>query len=118
MKESAGAVRVFGSTISEERSIRFGDHRIFLTPGVEAVEGGPLSAYTAAFGVGERADLPAAYEEVWVVVRGRLRIRTADTEVTAGAGDYLHVPEDTPGEVDVLDDTTLVCVSVPGHPLS
>jgi quercetin dioxygenase-like cupin family protein len=52
---------------------------------------------------------------VWVVLRGRLRIRGGGTDVTVGAGEYLHVPEDSPGEVEALEDTALVCVSVPAH---
>ncbi|SDE35460.1 cupin [Glycomyces harbinensis] len=107
-------VRVF-DTEENDRTLRFGDRRISITPAVEQAEGGPLSAYSARFGRGERADLPAPYEEVWVVVHGRIRIRSAGSEVEIGPGGFLHVPEDSPGEVEALEDTALVCVSVPAH---
>jgi len=114
MDSATPVVRVFGSA-EADRTMQFGDRRIFVTPAVEKAEGGALSAYSAHFGRGEHADLPAPYEEVWVVVRGRIRIRGDDTEVIAGAGDFLHVPEDSPGEVEALEDTVLVSVSVPAH---
>lgn len=115
MDDTSRTVRAFGTTANEGRTVQFGSQKIFITPAVEQAEGGPLSAYSASFGRGERADLPAPYEEVWVVLRGRLRIRSASTDITVGAGDYLHVPEDSPGEVEAMEDTTLVCVSVPAH---
>lgn len=96
-------------------AIQLGDRRIHLAPAVDKAEGGPLSAYSAFFGKGERADLPAPYEEVWVVVSGALAIRSGGSELTATAGDFLHVPEASPGEVEATDDTRLVCVSVPAH---
>ncbi|ACQ81574.1 hypothetical protein Bcav_3331 [Beutenbergia cavernae DSM 12333] len=107
------AVRSFDSALAN--GPRLGDRRITMTPAVEASEGGPLSAYTAHLGRGERADVPAPYDEVWVVVSGRLRIVGPGGVVTAGAGEYLHVPRETPGELEAVEDTTLVCVSVPAH---
>ena len=101
--------------VPSEHPLRFADREVFLTPGVQASEGGPLSTYSAHFGRGERADLPAPYEEVWVVFHGRLRLRSADAEFTVGPGQYLHVPENTRGQVEALSDSTLVCVSVPAH---
>ncbi|WP_152361219.1 cupin [Microlunatus speluncae] len=86
-----------------------------MTPAIEAAEGGPLSSYSAFFGAGERADLPAPYDEVWVVIRGRLVVGEPGSTVTATAGDHLHVPRDSPGEVEAIEDTELVCVSVPAH---
>jgi ethanolamine utilization protein EutQ (cupin superfamily) len=112
---SPSRVRAFDTERNEGRTLQFGERQVFITPGVEQSEGGPLSAYSAHFGRGERADLPAPYEEVWVLLRGRLRIRGGDADVTVSAGEYLHVPEDSPGEVEALEDTTLVCVSVPAH---
>ena len=90
------------------RAIRIG-------PLVEKAEGGPLSAYYARFGSGETAALPAAYTEVWVVLSGSLTLRTGGRVLTAGPGDLLHVPEDSPGELTAEEDTELACVSVPAH---
>ncbi|MDA0140877.1 cupin domain-containing protein [Solirubrobacter deserti] len=78
-------------------------------------DGESLSAYTALLRAGARADLPAPYAELWVVLSGTLRIGAAADPVTVHAGEFVHVPEHTPGHVEALADTTLVCVSVPAH---
>ncbi|GAA2305116.1 hypothetical protein GCM10009853_072730 [Glycomyces scopariae] len=114
MDHTTPTVRVF-NTDEHDSTLRFGDRRITVTPAVERAEGGPLSAYSAHFGRGERADLPAPYEEVWVVVHGRLRIRNGDNVVEVGPGGFVHVPEGSPGEVEAVEDTALVSVSVPAH---
>ena len=115
MDATPPTVRTFGTRGAQRRTMQLGDRRIFLTPAVEKSDGGPLSAYSATFGRGERADLPAPYDEVWVVLHGRLRVSSGATETTAGAGDFLHVPGDSPGQVEALENTTVVCVSVPAH---
>lgn len=97
------------------RTVQLGARRIFITPAVEESDGRPLSVYSAFFGAGEGAELPTPYEEVWVVVSGRLRIESGGQMLAAGTGAFLHVPEGSPGEVHALEDTRLVCVSVPPH---
>lgn len=111
--EATGA-RVF-STLDEERTIQFGEQAIFISPTVEKSDGRPLSAYTAFFNRGERAELPAPYDEVWVVLHGRIRVGKGSDAVEACAGEYVHVPESTPGEVLVVEDTKMVCVAAPAH---
>jgi quercetin dioxygenase-like cupin family protein len=108
-------VRAFTIAAESGENIQFGDRQIVITPAVKASEGGRLSAYSATFGRGEKADLPAPYEEVWIVIDGQLRIRSDDTVTTARTGDYLHIPDNTPGQVEATEKTVLVCVSVPGH---
>lgn len=95
--------------------LRFGDRRIVMTPAVEAAEGGPLSTYSVFFGAGERADLPAPYDEVWVVMRGQIVVGEEGRRVSAVAGDHLHVPRESPGEVEAIEDSELICISVPEH---
>ncbi|WP_026876620.1 cupin [Jiangella gansuensis] len=112
--DATTAVRAF-DTAKNDRTVQFGERRIFITPAVEKVDGGPLSAYSAHFGRGERADLPAPYEEVWVVIRGSLRIRSGGRDIVVEAGGFVQVPEHSPGELEAMDDTVLVCVSVPAH---
>ncbi|RIQ14431.1 cupin domain-containing protein [Jiangella rhizosphaerae] len=114
MTQATPSVRSFGTAMSD-RTIQVGHRQIFVTPAVEKTDGGPLSAYSARFGRGEVADLPAPYEEVWVVLRGALRIRGGSGEVVVGAGDFVQVPEQSPGTVEAIEDTVLVCVSVPAH---
>ncbi|MEU3018673.1 MULTISPECIES: cupin domain-containing protein [unclassified Nocardiopsis] len=89
--------------------------RVRIGPAVGKEDGGPLSAYYARFDRGATAALPAPWEEVWVVLAGSLILRTPDRTVTAGPGDLLHVPADSPGELRAEEDTTLACVSVPAH---
>ncbi|MGW0247447.1 hypothetical protein ACWDYH_12500 [Nocardia goodfellowii] len=103
----------FSSAIGDD-AVRFGD-RILIAPGLDKAAGGSMSAYTALFSAGARADLPAPYAEVWVVLSGALRVGDQSDAVTVRAGEFVHVPEQTPGIVEALEDTTMVCVSVPGH---
>ena len=88
---------------------------ILVAPALTAEDGGPMSAYAAFFRAGARADLPASYTGVWVVLRDALRLGAEDGSVTVRAGDSVHVPERTPGVVESLEDTGLVCVPVPAH---
>lgn len=106
--------RVF-STLDEEGAIRFGEQAIFIRPAVEKSDGRPLSAYTASFSRGERADPPAPYDEVWVVLRGRIRVGEGSHAVEAVAGDYVHVPQNTAGELLAVEETKMVCVAAPAH---
>jgi hypothetical protein len=38
-----------------------------------------------------------------------------DAAVTVRTGELVHVPEQAPGMVEALADTTMVCVCVPTH---
>jgi mannose-6-phosphate isomerase-like protein (cupin superfamily) len=110
---TAAQVRKFSSAISDD-AVRFGD-RMLIVPALDAGASRSMSAYTAFFGAGARADLPASYEEMWVVLSGALRVGDEVDAVTVRAGDFVHVPEQAPGVVEALEDTTMVCVSVPPH---
>ena len=88
---------------------------IVVVPAVRKDDGGPMSAYTAHFPAGARADLPAPYTEVWVVLRGALCVGTGTDSVVVRAGEFVHVPEQAAGTVEALEPTTLVCVSAPAH---
>jgi quercetin dioxygenase-like cupin family protein len=105
--------RRFSAAIGDD-AIRFGDG-IFIAPAIGKHENEAMSAYTSFFRQGARADLPAHYAEVWVILSGALRVETASEAVTARAGDFVHVPEQAAGTVEALEDTTMVCVSVPAH---
>ena len=107
-------VRKFSSAISDG-AIHFGDGQISIAPALTKDEGQPMSVYTSFFRAGAQADLPAPYAEIWVVLNGALRVGTASDAVTARAGDFVHVPEQAPGTVEALEDTRLVCISVPAH---
>ena len=114
MSERVGNVRRF-SPGTIDGWTRMGDLNIHLGPAIDKQEGGPLSAYFARFGKGEVADVPAPYAEVWVVITGGLTVRDGDRMGSARAGDFLHVPADSAGQVVADEDTELVCVSVPAH---
>lgn len=103
----------FSSTIGAD-AVRFGD-KILIAPALGKEMGGSMSAYTSFFRAGAHADLPASYAEVWVVLSGTLRVGAGSAAVTVRAGDFVHVPEQAPGVVEALEDTTMVCVSVPAH---
>jgi quercetin dioxygenase-like cupin family protein len=105
--------RRFSSAIGDD-AIRFADG-IFVAPALGKPESETMSAYTSFLRKGARADLPAPYVELWVVLSGALRVGAASEAVTVRAGDFVHVPEQAPGMVEALEDTTMVCVSVPAH---
>ncbi len=105
--------RRFSSAIGDD-AVRFGDG-ILIAPALGEEDGTSMSAYTSFFSAGARADLPAPYAEVWVVLHGALRVGAGNDAATVRAGDFVHVPEQAPGVVEALEDTTMVCVSVPAH---
>ncbi|GIG88254.1 cupin domain-containing protein [Plantactinospora endophytica] len=113
MAGTPSGVRRFSSAIGDD-AVRFGD-RILLVPALDKEAGGSMSAYTSFLHAGARADLPASYAEVWVVLGGALRVGTEGDAVTVYKGDFVYVPEQTPGVVEALEDATMVCVSVPAH---
>lgn len=113
MAATPSQARVFSSAIGDD-AVRFGD-RIFIAPALSKEAGRSMSAYTSLLYAGARADLPAPYAEVWVVLSGALRVGDESDAVTARAGDFVHAPEQAPGIVEALEDTTMVCVSVPAH---
>ncbi|MBL6276561.1 hypothetical protein JMF97_10335 [Micromonospora fiedleri] len=114
MSDTSAQVRRFTSVIDDEDAVRLGD-QILIAPGLRKEVGRAMSAYPAFFPAGARADLPAPYAEVWVVLSGALRVGAEGDAVTVRAGDFVHVPEQAPGIVEALEDTTMVCVSVPAH---
>ena len=113
MTGTPSRARRFSSAIGDD-ALRFSDH-ILIAPALGKAEGESMSAYTALFRAGARADLPAPYAELWVVLSGAIRVGTAGDAVTVRTGDFVHVPEQAPGIVEALEDTTMVCVSVPAH---
>lgn len=114
MRITDPVVRTFDTGV-QDWTEQFGGRAIFITAAVSAAEGGPLSAYSAHFAQGEQADLPAPYAEVWVVLRGWLAIDDGVAVKMVREGEFLHVPANTPGRARAVEDTTLVCVSVPAH---
>ena len=113
MAATPSRARRFSSAIGDD-AVRFGD-RILIAPALDKEAGRSMSAYTSFLHAGARADLPAPYAEVWVVLSGAIRVGAASDAVTVRAGDFVHVPERTSGVVEALEDTTMVCVSVPAH---
>jgi mannose-6-phosphate isomerase-like protein (cupin superfamily) len=113
MAVAPSRARRFSSAIGDD-AVRFGD-RILIAPALGEEASRSMSAYPSFLYTGARADLPASYAEVWVVLSGALRVGTESDAGTVRAGDFVHVPEQTSGVVQVLEDTTMVCVSVPAH---
>lgn len=105
--------RRFSSAIGND-AVRFGDG-ILIAHALGKEASRAMGAYTSFFSAGARADLPASYAEVWVVLSGALQVGAWSDAVAVRAGDFVHVPEQAPGVVEALEDTTMVCVSVPAH---
>lgn len=106
MTASPGRARRFRSGIGDD-AVQFSDD-ITLTPALSKEDGGAMSAYSVFFRAGAVAELPAPYSEIWVVLSGLLRVGTEGDFVTAQSGDFVHIPEQAPGNVEALEDTTLV----------
>jgi quercetin dioxygenase-like cupin family protein len=104
MATTPARVRRFSSAIGAD-AVRSGDG-IRIAPALGRAAGGSMSAYTASFSAGARAGLPAPYAEVWVVLDGALRVGAEHDAVTVRTGDFVHVPEQAPGVVEALEDTT------------
>lgn len=102
------------SSAGGDDALRFSDH-VLIAPGLGKDQGESMSAYTALLRAGTPADLPAPYAELWVVLSGAIRVGIAGDAVTVGTGDFVHVPEQSPRIVEALEDTRMVCVSVPAH---
>jgi ethanolamine utilization protein EutQ (cupin superfamily) len=88
---------------------------IKLASAITKDEARPWSCYFARFGKGERAPLPASYDEIWILSRGRLRLLSGQDTWMATTGDLIEVPVETAGEVIAEEDSELVCISVPPH---
>ncbi len=72
-----------------------------------------LTARSSTLQQGERISLPAPEEQVWVIVRGRLRLSTLRGTMTVTTGEIVHIPENSPGDVTAEAATTYVSVSLP-----
>lgn len=103
------------SSSSVEHWQQLAGTRIQIGAAVDKGRGRPLSSYFARLGDGEQAPLPAPYEEIWVVLRGTVVVICGERTVSAGPGDMLLVPPESPGHVHAVGDVELVGVSVPAH---
>ena len=113
MNDTPSRVQRFTS-VCGDTTVRFADG-IHITPALGKESGASMGAYTAEFRAEASADLPAPYAEVWVVLSGAIRVGAGTDSVTVRTGEFVHVPEQAPGRVEAIEDTTMVCVSVPAH---
>jgi mannose-6-phosphate isomerase-like protein (cupin superfamily) len=109
----APSVQRFGPVAGDD-AVRFSDE-ILVVSGLGVEAGAGMSTYTTHLAAGAEADLPAPYEEVWVVLSGALRVGLGSAAVAVRAGEHVHVPVAAPGVVRAIEATTMVCVSVPAH---
>lgn len=79
----------------------------------EEPDGHRMSAGFGMFAEGESAAVPAPYDEVWAVTKGRLTIHAAGDPVRAEAGDIVYVPAGTPGNVHAEQDLEMVLAAHP-----
>lgn len=89
------------------------DKRIFMGEVVEETYGYQMSVGFAQLAKGESADIPAPYDEVWIVTNGALAIRADGDTLLARAGDLLYVPAGSPGLAHAEEDVELVLASHP-----
>lgn len=72
-----------------------------------------MSSMYWQLGRGEEAPVPAPYDEVWTVMRGKVSIRSDQAAVTAGPGEILLVPKGTPGTAHIEADAELLTIAHP-----
>lgn len=89
------------------------DKQIFGGDVLDESYGHRMSAMYWQLGKGEHAEVPAPYDEVWIVTRGAVTIRSGEDRVTAHGGELLLVPEATPGVAEAEADTELFTVAHP-----
>ncbi len=109
LRQGAGR---FGAALAAARL----QHEVTVTtdPLTSAADG--LSTRPVTLRRGDRMALPSATEEVWVVVRGALRLMTLAGVTTARAGEVVHVPENVPGHAEAVEETAIVAVAAETPP--
>jgi len=105
-------VRRFGAALAAARL----QHEVTVTTEALAPAADGLSTRPVTLRRGDRMALPSATEEVWVVVRGALRLMTLAGVTTAHAGEVVHVPENVPGHAEAVEETAIVAVAAETPP--
>lgn len=109
LRQGAGR---FGAALAAARL----QHEVTVTTGPLAPVADGLSSRPVTLRRGDRMALPSATEEVWVVVRGALRLMTLAGVTTAHAGEVVHVPENVPGHAEAVEETAIVAVAAETPP--
>ena len=89
------------------------DRPMFVGDAIDSSNSPTMSAGFARFRQGEELEWTVAYDEVLVVTKGAVTIRTASGEQTAGVGEILFLPKDTELAYVGAEDTEFVFVSYP-----
>jgi ethanolamine utilization protein EutQ (cupin superfamily) len=66
---------------------------IFVGNLVDARHGGPITIGYGRYGPGQSLAETMAVDDVMIVLEGRLSVETADSTLTAGPGDIVHMPK-------------------------
>ncbi|RNL87290.1 cupin [Halostreptopolyspora alba] len=79
----------------------------------DAEEGAAMGMAFVRFGKGVTFDFTWPYDEVCVVTRGSLSVRTGGRLVTAREGELMTQPRGVPGTFEITEDLEMICVHHP-----
>ncbi|WP_375462027.1 ethanolamine utilization protein [uncultured Enterovirga sp.] len=69
------------------------DGEVFAGNVVDQRHGGPITIGYGRYGPDQSIDETLAVDDVMVVLEGRLTVSTAESKVTAGPGEIVHMPK-------------------------
>lgn len=93
--------------------VQVGEHPAYVGYIADEAEGSSIGLAYIRFRAGVSFDFLWAYDEVAVVTKGRLTLRTGDRTVTAGPGEVVHMPAGVPGAFEIDEDVEAFCVHHP-----
>ncbi|WP_310911659.1 cupin domain-containing protein [Lipingzhangella rawalii] len=76
-------------------------------------EGAPMGLAFVRLRAGMTFDFAWPYDELSIVTKGKLTIRTAGRRVSARAGEILNQPRGVQGTLDIEEDLEMICVHHP-----
>jgi ethanolamine utilization protein EutQ (cupin superfamily) len=93
--------------------VQVGDRPAYVGYIADEAEGSDLGLAYIRFRKGVTFEFLWAYDEVAVVTKGRLTLRTGDRTITAGPGEVVHMPAGVSGVFEIDEDMEAVCVHYP-----
>jgi ethanolamine utilization protein EutQ (cupin superfamily) len=93
--------------------LQVGDRPAYVGYIADEAEGSELGLAYIRFGKGVTFEFLWAYDEVFVVTKGRLTLRTGGRTITAGPGEVVNMPAGVSGVFEIEEDMEAFCVHYP-----
>jgi ethanolamine utilization protein EutQ len=100
---------------SEDRLewVKHRDQEVRLADAVDGTHGAAMTVGFARYEAGATNAWTVVYDEALVVTKGTFTVRWADRQVTAGVGEVIYLPADTPLEYHSEQGAEVVYVTYP-----